>query len=318
MRRQQHLKAVAVRGNEAAKSPFLAQHTIQQPVVDVRRNAVNFVIGSHHASGPAFAHGGFERNQEDLPNDAFRIVAGRGVGAAFGLAVPGEMFGRRQDMMAVDEERISLQPLDRGHAHARSQKRILTVRFFGTSPAWIAGDVENWGEDLARSRGARFFAGGGKYLLDKFRIPGAGQAQRLREAGAAVFHESVQRLSHEQCRNAEASLLAKVALHAIAQDRRAARGKRAIGVPPPAERLARLLAVKRPRGIDDLGLSFAPAGNLLDLFFQRHARQLIGNAVVDGEIGIAVFGIVVLRICLVLPVRWHGAQCCAQQGLAKE
>ena len=148
----QHLQPIAVGGDEAAESPLLPQDFVEQPVVDVRRDAVDFVVGGHHAADVRFLDRGLKRHEEILANDALGIVAGSGVGAAFGLAVYGEVLGGGNDVMAVDRERIALQACDGGDAHARGQEGIFAVGFFGASPARIAGDVEHGGEDLARRR----------------------------------------------------------------------------------------------------------------------------------------------------------------------
>ena len=89
--------------------------------------------------------------------------------------------------------------------------------------------------------GTGFIARGGEDLVDQLRVPRAGEAERLREAGAAVFHESVQRLAHKQLGNAEPRLLFQIALHAVAQNGRFAGREDEIGVPPAIQTALRRL-----------------------------------------------------------------------------
>jgi hypothetical protein len=153
----QHLQAVAVGRDIAAESPFLAQDAIEQPGIDMRRDAVDLVVRSHYAADFGFFDRDLKRHEEILSNNPLGIIAGRCVGAALGLAVHGEVLGGRDDVRAADQERIPLQPFDCGNAHARCQEGIFTVRFLGTSLARIAGDIQHRREDLARPGGASFF-----------------------------------------------------------------------------------------------------------------------------------------------------------------
>ena len=200
----QHLESVAIGGDITAEAPLLAQHAVEQPVVDVRRDAVDFVVGGHDAARVALLDGGLERHQEVLADHAFGIIAGRGVGAALRLAVHGEVLGGGHHVMMIDIELVALQAENGGDAHARDQVRIFAVGLFGAAPARIAGDAEHRSEHLGDAGGAGLIAGGGEDVAHQRRIPGAGQCQRLRKAGAAVAHETVQRFAHEQPRECPA------------------------------------------------------------------------------------------------------------------
>ena len=94
--------AVVVRRDVARKAPLLAQDFFQEPAVGVRRHAVNLVVGGHHAQHAGLLDGGLEARQEVLAYDALRVVAGRDVRAAFGLAVDGEVLGGGDDVLAVN------------------------------------------------------------------------------------------------------------------------------------------------------------------------------------------------------------------------
>ncbi len=51
---------VVVGDDEAFEAPLLAEHVAQQPAVGMRRDAIDLVVGGHHADGAAFVDGLFE------------------------------------------------------------------------------------------------------------------------------------------------------------------------------------------------------------------------------------------------------------------
>ena len=138
--------------------------------------------------------------------------------------------------------------------------------------------VRHWREHLADAGGARFIAGGGEDTAYQRRIQGAGQGERLREAGAAVAHESVQRLAHEQPRNAQRSFLAQVALHRVADDRALARRDCRVFVIEPLQDGPGLVGAVGASGIEQGEISILTAADLVDLLFERHAAQQVRNA----------------------------------------
>ena len=56
----QHLQPIAIRSNVALEAPLLAQNAVEEPVIDVRRHAIDLVIRGHHAAHPGFLNGGLE------------------------------------------------------------------------------------------------------------------------------------------------------------------------------------------------------------------------------------------------------------------
>jgi hypothetical protein len=52
--------AAAVGGDEAVEAPFFAQDVAQQLVVDVHRDAVNFVVRGHDGLHVRLSDGGFK------------------------------------------------------------------------------------------------------------------------------------------------------------------------------------------------------------------------------------------------------------------
>src|SRR5713101_3957829 len=128
---KRHLRRVIIRGGNmmkgtkignrevvgdeyAIESPFVAENVGEQVPVAVRRDAVNLVVGGHHALRVCLFYARFERLQEIFANYPFRIVAGTDIGAAFRLAVNGEVFESRQHVRLVDEGSAALKSFHRG------------------------------------------------------------------------------------------------------------------------------------------------------------------------------------------------------------
>src|ERR1051326_8891536 len=107
----------------------------------MRRDAVDFVVGRHHAYWFGFFDYFFERVKECFAQDAFRDICRRAVHAGFGLAVSGEVFERSHYMFAVVEFSVALEAFYYGYSHARDQVGIFSVGFFAASPAWVADYV---------------------------------------------------------------------------------------------------------------------------------------------------------------------------------
>src|SRR5215467_25148 len=141
-------------------------------------------------------------------------------------------------MMAVNVPGIALQTGDGRDSHARGKEWILAVGLFRASPARITGNVEHGRKDLADSGRSRLIACGSEYLVNQIRVPSAGEAQRLRKAGTAVFHKSVKGFAHEEIRNAEPRFLLQITLHAVAQDRCFAGREDEVGIVPASHHLA--------------------------------------------------------------------------------
>src|SRR5581483_4371862 len=104
----QHLQAVTVGGHESRKAPLLAQHFVEQPVIDMRWNAVDLVIRSHHTADAAFFHRGFERHKESFSDYALGDISRRSIRSAFWLPMDCKMLHRRHDVIAADEEVVAL------------------------------------------------------------------------------------------------------------------------------------------------------------------------------------------------------------------
>ena len=284
----EHLDAVAVGGDESLETPLLAEHAIEEPMVDVGGNAVNFVVGGHDAADVGFLDHGFEGDEEVFANDAFGVVAGGGVRAAFGLAVNGKVLSGGDDVVAADGIIRALQAGDDGDAHAGDEEGIFAIGFLGAAPAGTAGEVEDGGEDLVDAARAGFVAGGGEDLMDEGGIPGGREAQGLREAGAAAFHKAVERFALEEGGDAEARFLELVALDGVAQDCGVARGDGEVDAVGLEEDGAGLVQIVGAGGVDDAVESIDAAADLLNFFFESEAGEQVSNALVHSEFGIAI------------------------------
>ncbi len=257
-------------------------------MVDVRGHAVDLVVGGHHAAHVRLLDRGLEGHQETLADDALADVGGCGVGAALRLRMHGEVLGGGHHVMAVDEKRIALQALDGGHPHARDQVGVLAIGLFRAAPARVARDAQHRRKHLIGAARAGLVANRRKDALHQRRIPRAGQSQRLRKAGAAVLHVAVQRLAQKHRRNAQPRLLAQVALHSVAQNGGTARREFDLRAPLFGQSLARRLTGVGAGGVDHVDIPIPPAGQLIHLLLQRHARQQVGDAVLDGKAGVLV------------------------------
>ena len=91
--------AIAIRDDEAPKAPLAAQHFLQQPGVDMHRDAIDLVIGGHHRPDSGFHHRRLEGLQVILAQFAFGEIGRGAVPPAFRLAMGGEMLGGRQHML---------------------------------------------------------------------------------------------------------------------------------------------------------------------------------------------------------------------------
>src|SRR5579859_2164167 len=215
--------AEIVRHQNSVKAPLVAKNVNQELFIAVGRNAVNFVVGSHDTLHMAFFDGGFEWLQPIFTNDSFRVIAGRNVGAAFGLAMDSEMFRRRQHTGFVDERPGTLKSMDGRNADARNEIRILTVGFFRAAPAWIARKIQNRRQTFLRASSANLSRSRRKYIVHQVRIPSGRQPDR-RGVGSAFWRGMpVQAFFVEKNRNAKTSIFSNPLLHRVRELRHIAR-----------------------------------------------------------------------------------------------
>ena len=233
-------------------------------------HAVDLVVGGHHRGDGGFVYGRIEGHEELAAQVAFGDVDGAAVGARLGLAVRGEVFGRRQHVIGADRARVALQARDRGHAHARDQVRVLSVHLVHSAPARLARQIEVGAEDPGRAARARLARDDGEDLFDQGRIEGGAERQRDREDGRALLHEAVHALVEEERRD----VLPAARDHAFGQRVHEARRRGRVAVEADALEAAR--ACWR-RGAQSLGrLLRRPVPDVherCDLLFEGHRRE---------------------------------------------
>ena len=145
-----------VRHDVSFESPLLAQDVAQQPLVGVGGDAVDLIVGGHHADGAALVQGLLERVEEDLAQNALRHVHRGTVRPGLRLAVGGEVLERGNDVLLVLERRVALESLHGRDPHAGDQIGVLAVGFLDASPPRLARHVHDGRQRLVRAARAGF------------------------------------------------------------------------------------------------------------------------------------------------------------------
>src|ERR1043166_4460626 len=148
VQRYQVIYGKVVGDDHTLESPLMAQHVIEEVPVSVRGDSIHLVVGRHEAGSVGLLNGGLERFEEVFANDTLRVIAWRNVGAAFGLAMHGEVFSRGHDVRLVDGRAVTLKPRDGGHPEAGRRVRFPAVIFFRAPPARSGSQVEYRSEAL--------------------------------------------------------------------------------------------------------------------------------------------------------------------------
>ena len=156
--------------HETVESHLFAQDVAQEPLIGVRGDTVDFVVGRHHADGLGFFDYFLEWVEERFAENTFGNVRRRAVHAGLGLAVSGEVFQRGHYVFAVVEFSVALKTFYCGYAHAGDQVRIFTVSFFAASPTRVADSVYYRGQHMMSATDPGFFRGHGEQALDQCRV----------------------------------------------------------------------------------------------------------------------------------------------------
>src|ERR1700690_2323667 len=267
--------------------------------VTVRRNAINFVIRRHDTGGVRFLNGGLERLEEIFANDAFRIVAGGNVGATFGLAVNGKMFGGCHHVSVVNERAVTLKAENGGYTDARREVRIFAIGFFGTAPTGIARQIQHGSETLLRAPRANFLGSGGEDIVNERGVPSAGECYGLRKGGAIGGHEAVETFFVEENWNAEACVLSHPFLNGVGEfchfsgsalftgTRHLTKAILEQGGGVIREEFAVLADEEKILILDETTV-LPGAAELRDSFLESHAREKIGHALLNWQRGVSI------------------------------
>jgi hypothetical protein len=121
--------------------------------------------------------------------------------------VRAEVLGGGQHLVGRAGEGLALEAAHRRHPQPGDQVGVLAVGLLGAAPARVAGHIQHRREDVVRPARPHLPGGGAEDALVQVRVPGAGQADRLGEAGGLIRHEAVEPLPDAQGRDAQAGLL---------------------------------------------------------------------------------------------------------------
>ena len=161
--------------NDALEAPLVAQHVGEQPVVLRGVHAVDAVVGAHDGPWLGGFDDVFEGREVDL---AQRPLGDVGADAqAVGLLIVGGKVLER------GAHALGLHAGDDTYGLMAGQIRVFGPIFEAAAAERIALDVDAGTEDDGDLLLDAFLRHGLADLVDEFRVPGAGQAGRRREAG---------------------------------------------------------------------------------------------------------------------------------------
>ncbi len=284
---------------DALEAPLIAQDGRQQPLVGVRRDAVDFVVRRHDRARIGFLDDLLERRKEVLAQVAFTDLGRTDIGAVFRLAVTGHVLQRGEDLVRRQRQGLALEAQHGRLAHFAAQVRVLAVGFLDAAPARFARHIDDRRQHVVAAAGAGFLGGHGEDARRGRRIEGRGQADRLRERGRILGDEAVQAFLVHDHRNAQPRAFDGPLLHGVDQGRgfqRVAVGHspRIAGAghgrdPDTVARtrdhahavrigLLRLGGVEITLGVEDGALLLPQTFHLGDLFLQRHALDQVVDA----------------------------------------
>jgi len=291
--------AEVVGGDGALKTPLAAKDVAEEMAVAMGGNAVNLVVGGHNVHDVALFDGDFEGTEEIIANDALGVVAGTDVSAGFGLAVNREVFGGGGDVEFVDERAGALESADGGEADLRDEVGVLAVSLFGAAPARVAGEIEDRSEALLGAGSTGFGGDSGEDAVKERGIPGGSQRDGLRVGSRAGSDEAMEALDVKEDGDAEAGVVANPFLDGVGVFGHGAGVAAFAGAGDLADAILEddgglageeaALFIDEERFLDVAeGGIFPGAAHLGDFFFKGHAGEEVGDALFDGELGVAV------------------------------
>ena len=202
--------------HNAVKAPLVPQNVGEQLFGSSAGHAIQLVVGVHHRLQVGFFNGRFKRQQKYLTQFTRRNMRRSPVHTALGQAVAHKMLGSRHNPFLPI---FPLQATHKMHAHLRHQVRVLAKRFFHPPPARIARHVQHRRKPLMRSHRAHLCAHHVGHRLYQFWLPGAGDANNLRETSGIAGHKPAATLFMHHCRNAQPRFFDQVPLNAVGHTR---------------------------------------------------------------------------------------------------
>src|SRR5690606_38502920 len=99
------------------------------------------------------------------------------------------------------------------------QVRLFAEGFFDAPPAWVTRDVEDRGKRMMRSNCTHLAADHFSHRLYKFKLPRAGNANRLWKYSCSTCHVTRATFFMNHCRNTEAGVVDQITLDFVGQYR---------------------------------------------------------------------------------------------------
>ncbi len=220
------------------------------------------------------------------------------------------MLERGNDVLLVLERRVALESLHGRDPHAGDQIGVLAVGFLDASPPRLARHIHDGRQRLVRAARAGFRRRHLEQPAHEFGIERRAQSDGLREARPVDGGVAVQAFLMEDDRDAQPGVLDEELLNVVGQLRHFSGVAAAAGIAGPADLTEAEAILEMGPGflqvepaflVDHRAALLLPdAEHLRDLFFQRHARQQVLDAALDGEFRIAIG-----RLWLGLPFGLH-------------
>ena len=157
--------AAPIRNHKSRKSPFLAQHVLQQIRILRTIQPVHFLIGGHHRPNPRFLH---RRLKRWKINFLQRALVNR-----FIHAVAFEFLIVRREMFHRGDHAFALHPFDISDADTRRQIRILSVSLKISAPQRHALNVHCRAQNHVATNRPYFLPQRLPRRLRRLRIPGS-------------------------------------------------------------------------------------------------------------------------------------------------
>ena len=281
----QETDTFVIRHHQAGEAQLFPEHLAQQPGIGVRGQAVHFVVGWHDGHRGRLGDNHAEGPQMGIEQLTRGHHPGAPVDAPLGLTVSGQVLERcRHPTFAQPLPPLPLESPNGGHADAAVQKGIFARRFIRPAPARVPADVHHRGEGVVNAPGAHLGRHHGVNPLDQILVPGASQTDGCGKGRRPRHQHAVATLVMEQRRDAQAGLLAQIALNRIAQLDLRHR------LPPDRAQLAdavreecrSLVRLENAVGGDRL-LELPETAQLRHFFLEIHAAQQILDAPLDRQ-----------------------------------
>src|SRR5882724_3545006 len=205
----------------------------------------------------------------------------------------------------INRRAVALKSANRRQPNMRHQIWIFAVCFFRASPSRIARQIQNWRETLLRSTRPHFRGHGSKYVANQHFVPCGRKSNRRWKCRTLRRRVPMQALFVEHDWNSQPRILFHPFLNRVCKFRHFARPAAHAGILARARNLAQSILQRDLRALRKEGAFFIRKERLrlpykctvspraLDLrqfLFDRHPREQISNALLNGKLWILVGG----------------------------